>query len=67
MEVFMNKSKKIFAELDDVGFVGIPNHTLTTDDKAFFAQKAMEARVRYKAAHTKSDTGSRTANKRRTP
>jgi len=63
----MNKSKKIFAELDDVGFVGIPNHTLTTDDKVFFAQKAMEARVRYKAVHTKSNTESRATTKRRTP
>jgi hypothetical protein len=44
------QSKKLLAELDDIGFVGIPNHTPTPDDRAFFAQKAMEARQRYRTS-----------------
>lgn len=38
-----------FAELDDIGFVGIPGHTPSQEDRVFFAQKGEEARERYRA------------------
>jgi len=40
----------ILYELDDIGFVGIPNHIPTAEDRAFYAQKAKEARQRYYAS-----------------
>lgn len=39
------------AALDDIGFVGIPNNSLSPEDAAFYAQKGEEARQQYYAKH----------------
>lgn len=39
------------AVLDDIGFVGIPNNSLSPEDAAFYAQKGEEARRQYHAKH----------------
>jgi len=47
----MTREEKLnLYRLDDIGFVGIPNHVLTAEDVAFFAQKGKEARQRYHAS-----------------
>ena len=43
--------KELLYKLDDIGFVGIPNHVPSAKDRAFYAQKAAEARARYKATY----------------
>jgi len=51
----MIKEEKLnLYRLDDIGFVGIPNHKLTAEDVAFYAQKAKESRQRYHASLNKN-------------
>jgi len=45
----MKNAKEILYKLDDIGFAGIPNHTLTKKDWAFYAKKSAEARQLYRA------------------
>jgi hypothetical protein len=46
--MFMERKKHPFAELDDIGFIGIPNYKLTPEDLVVFAQKGKESRQRYR-------------------
>jgi len=55
----MTNDMKLLAELDDIGFIGIPNHVPSAEDMAFFAQRAAEARERYRTAQKQSSPGNR--------
>ena len=47
----MKKKRHPFAELDDIGYIGVPSSTRTPEDWAFIAEKSREARLRYSIAH----------------
>ena len=56
----MKNDKELLYELDDIGFIGIPNSRLSADDRAFYAQKAEEARAKYRTEYRQLSTDSQT-------
>ena len=43
------EERKLLGELDDIGFIGIPNYKVTEEEWALMAQKGEEARAEYRA------------------